>query len=155
MNIAIFSSTGFRSALLGAKKATAALVVLTLFSFQILLPAWDDGNGNPTESFVNATRQALINACGSPGDDVATVQKCLDDGADPNTVTTGSHERRSVLHRAAARGNTKITTLLVARNADVNAHDWDLSTPLHEAVSNDHTKEIILLLQLKADINAT
>jgi ankyrin repeat protein len=72
--------------------------------------------------------------------------------ADVNAVAGDS--RQTLLHGAAADGNTDIVKLLLNAKANVNARDVSGETPLHSAVRSGKDDIVALLLDAKADPNA-
>jgi len=67
-------------------------------------------------------------------------------------MRTGQGDRR--LHRAAARGRTRVVRILLEHGADPNARGEQERTPLHPAAAHGHTGVVKLLVEHGADPNA-
>ncbi|XP_062501820.1 ankyrin repeat domain-containing protein 27-like [Corticium candelabrum] len=74
---------------------------------------------------------------------------------DLNAVTVFSRDDRGCtsLHVAAQEGYTEVMTLLIERQAQVNAADFHGSTPLHVACLRGNQKAAILLIDRSASVN--
>lgn len=67
----------------------------------------------------------------SPGD-LAAVNQLLDKGVSPNVTDP---DGLTALHRACTENCLNIASVLVAKGADIKAHDNDWWTPLHAAAN--------------------
>lgn len=83
---------------------------------------------------------------------VATARLLLEHGAD--IKTNSGRDAGSPLHHAVQAGNLEITSMLIAKGADLNAPDASGMSPLHLAVKNGHQELTQLLLVHGADVNA-
>lgn len=80
----------------------------------------------------------------------STVRLLLSGGA---RVDFRYRDNQTVLHIAAAKGNSPVMAALIAAHADVNAPDQGDRTPLDEAVLHDRLSAALLLLSHGADIH--
>jgi len=85
--------------------------------------------------------------------DEKAVRSLLD--AWPCPVNARHRNGSTALHRAAAKGNKPMVTLLIARGAEVNARDDDATTPLHWAAAKGNKAMVTLLIARGAEVNAT
>ncbi|KAG8434768.1 hypothetical protein GDO86_012932 [Hymenochirus boettgeri] len=81
------------------------------------------------------------------GNDLDTVQRLLDEGADPC-------EGRTALHFESCNGNGQIVSLLLGHGADPNQRDGRGNTPLHLAACTSHVPVITTLLCGGARVDA-
>jgi len=58
------------------------------------------------------------------------------------------------LHMAVAAGNMSLTTLFIAKGADVNVRNESGATPLHEAARRGYKEIVEFLIEKGAQINA-
>jgi cytohesin len=107
-------------------------IFLLLFTFVILL--------------VGGCATALHQAVKE--NDIETVRKLIDQGADVNATTSGN----TPLFWAG--DNKAIAELLIAKGANVNARNWHGTTPLLGAVTLHHWGVAELLISKGADVNA-
>ncbi|XP_063796639.1 ankyrin repeat domain-containing protein 54 [Pseudophryne corroboree] len=85
------------------------------------------------------------------GNDLDTVQRLLDEGADP---CAADDKGRTALHFASCNGNDQIVHLLLDHGADPNQRDGLGNTPLHLAACTSHVPVITTLLQGGARVDA-
>ncbi|WP_265027666.1 ankyrin repeat domain-containing protein [Wolbachia endosymbiont (group B) of Chorthippus parallelus] len=78
----------------------------------------------------------------------AQVQKYLDNGADPNSLSGNDW---TLLHRAAEKGHLLIASLLVERGASIDAENSDGDKSLHIASQYGHINIVKLLLNGKVN----
>jgi ankyrin repeat protein len=83
----------------------------------------------------------------------AAARLLLENGADPNQAARNG-TRVSPLHSAVAGGNVGIVQELLARGADVHAHQEGGFTPLHSAAGEGSEEIVRLLLAHGADGSA-
>ncbi|KAG8436318.1 hypothetical protein GDO86_007429 [Hymenochirus boettgeri] len=85
------------------------------------------------------------------GNDLDTVQRLLDEGADP---CAADDKGRTALHFASCNGNGQIVSLLLDHGADPNQRDGLGNTPLHLAACTSHVPVITTLLRGGARVDA-
>jgi ankyrin repeat protein len=73
-------------------------------------------------------------------------------GADINAV--GPLGGQTPLHMAVAAGNISLTTLFIAKGADVNIRNENGTTPLHEAARRGYKEIVEFLIEKGAQINS-
>lgn len=78
--------------------------------------------------------------------DASSLQKLLDDAPGDLVGTLG----RTPLHYAAEKGREKLVELLISREVDLNAREFQDATPLQLAASNAHAEVCKLLLDAGA-----
>ncbi|XP_053156471.1 DNA-binding protein RFXANK isoform X2 [Hemicordylus capensis] len=81
--------------------------------------------------------------------EIETVRAMLEWGADPHVL---ANERESALSLASTGGYTDIVILLLEKDVDINACDWNSGTPLLYAVRGNHVKCVEALLARGADL---
>ncbi|KAE8611553.1 hypothetical protein XENTR_v10012501 [Xenopus tropicalis] len=85
------------------------------------------------------------------GNDLDTVQRLLDEGADP---CAADDKGRTALHFASCNGNDQIVRLLLDHGADPNQRDGLGNTALHLAACTSHVPVITTLLRGGARVDA-
>lgn len=102
---------------------------------------------------INATNErgqtALIRAAEYQRTEVVTL--LLGKGADVDKV--GGRYARTALTEAAGAGNVVIIKQLVEKGADINAKDYEGTTPIFFACMYGHVEAVRLLIELGADLN--
>jgi len=113
---------------------------------QISHDSWYKERGHSTgvlkanHELFNAVRQV----------DIVAVEQAIADGANINAKSSGL----APLHLATIQGQNRISELLIANGADVNAKSDEGWTPLHDAAKHGHKEIIELLIANGADVNA-
>ncbi|KAM8930403.1 ankyrin repeat domain-containing protein 54 [Pelodytes ibericus] len=85
------------------------------------------------------------------GNDLDTVQRMLDEGADP---CAADDKGRTALHFASCNGSDQIVSLLLDHGADPNQRDGLGNTPLHLAACTSHVPVITTLLRGGSRVDA-
>lgn len=95
----------------------------------------------------------------NPKEALEVVKLLAEAGADVNQASFSSSEGTSdnmgstVLHEAAAQGNTDLLRVLMDFGADFNKEDSKRRTALHKATSRNHVQAVKELLECGADPN--
>ena len=92
---------------------------------------------------------ALIRAAEYQRKEVVTL--LLEKGADVEFI--GERHARTALMEAAGTGNNSIIKQLVEKGANVNAKDYENTTPLHFASMYGHVETVKLLIEFGANPN--
>ena len=101
-----------------------------------------------THKSINRLTLDLISACES--NDMSLVEKCLNQGVDPNACDYYGHLPLCV---AARYGDVKVVELLLSKGAFIHARDQDSKMPIHWACSGN-LKVVEFLIKKNAKIDA-
>ena len=82
--------------------------------------------------------------------DIEAVEQAIADGANINAKSSGL----ASLHLATIQGQHRISELLIASGADVNAKSDESGTPLHYAANHGNKEIAELLIAAGVDVNA-
>jgi ankyrin repeat protein len=74
------------------------------------------------------------------------VRRLLSVGADVNANDSDDSAGCTALHKASNQGHVQVVIELLMHGADIEAQDWNGSTPLHYACSQDHLAVANVLL---------
>ena len=105
-------------------------------------------------AYAQASAELGLNAqllVAARNDDVVTVRRVLDNGANPNTRNRGG---TTALMLFVSKGNTEMVELLIAKGADVNLPNLQKESPLITAAFKGNVGIARILLDHGADINA-
>jgi len=83
---------------------------------------------------------------------IEAVKQHLANGTDVNAEN--GPVGRTPLHEAALRGRKEVVELVIDKDADVNAKNWEGGTPLHYAALTGRKEIAELLIAAGADVNA-
>ena len=83
---------------------------------------------------------------------IEAVKQQLANGTDVNAQN--GPVGRTPLHEAALRGHKEVVELVIDKDADVNAKNWEGGTPLHYAALTGRKEIAELLIDNGADVNA-
>ncbi|EDO48620.1 predicted protein [Nematostella vectensis] len=92
----------------------------------------------------------VLMCCASSSGSVQTLQKLLDQGADPNGNI--NYDGRTPLHIACLNGNLEIARFLLQHGASVHVRDRFNRSPLEDAIKFRHQKVVELLVETGATL---
>ena len=133
--------------------ATALLLAASFFACGCIVSSSHDGDITIPFWAMNAeTGDAIVEA--AIDEDWDRVRDMLDAQPALARACSPEHNRDTLLHVAAEKGNTEIVEWLINKGAYVNGRNRDRQTPMFAAVKNGHIPAARLLLAKGADIKA-